>query len=92
MQLPAYRVGEHGWLYYHGWYLVGKSHDMRVAWCGKPEPWRWKQELRICFMCDKWFSNPWVPVCPDCWDPEEGQYPSWEYVIELEQRHGLPEN
>ncbi len=90
MQHPSYR-GEGGWIYYHGWVQVGSTWKFSSSeWCGKPEPWRWKQYLRYCGGCDIEFSNPWIPVCEKCW-VEDGQdsasYPSWQHVIRLDQEY-----
>lgn len=91
MQHPSYRE-EGGWIYYHGYFLVKKAGSIKLEWCGKPEPWRWKQYLRYCGECDIEFSNPWVPVCKECWiadGMDSESYPSWDHVIRLDQERKM---
>lgn len=87
MQHPSYRESDIGWVWYHGYYLEKKQGQMRILWCGLPEPWRRKQYIRECGGCGRKISNPWVPVCESCWkEDNRDPYPSWEYVIELDRR------
>jgi hypothetical protein len=81
MQHPSYRESDEGWIYYHKFMMLGRGSDMRLVTCARPEVWRWKSYIRRCGACNGWFSNPWVPVCESCWDPDDGPFPSWERVI-----------
>lgn len=88
MQHPSYREDDEGrWIYYHGYVQVGSTWKFStLEWCGRPEPWRAQYYTRRCGECNKKFSNPWVPVCEDCW-PDSTSYPSWDYVIQLDRRY-----
>jgi hypothetical protein len=91
-KLKAYAEDEHGQdIFYHGSHLV-RSRDNTLSWeyCGKPEAWRWNYYLARCGECGTKFSNPWLPICGDCWT-DEGIYPSWQYVIAQETACGQPD-
>lgn len=75
-------------IYFRSMHLVRTNKDEPPHWeyCGRPEAWRWLHYAAPCEECGQTYSNPWVPVCGDCWD-EPGIYPSWAYVIACEMNN-----
>lgn len=65
--------------YFH-WIEGSRWRSSLLSICGKPYEWQWRAWMRICGDCGKKYSNPWVPVCAECWD-DPNMYPSWEYII-----------
>lgn len=95
IQLPAFRYDDDdSWIYYHGFIVKESVRKDREVWniCGKPELWMWQYYQRECGSCGVMISNPWVPVCDECWSNElQGigrlqPYPSWDFVIKTDMR------
>lgn len=84
IQNPRYARDDNGAnIYYHSYRVVMKDGTPTLERCGKPEIWQWKYYAARCDVCDKTYSNPWVPLCEECWD-EPSPYPSWAFVISQE--------
>lgn len=82
-------------VYFH-WTTMSTSYKNNFTYslpsvCCKPFKEFYNAWLRDCDLCGTRYSNPWVPVCADCWDDPQ-TYPSWQYVIAREHAaHTHPE-